>query len=179
MNDPEEMIDVFRAIRHDWLNDLQLIKANLELNRVERVSEVVEMLVSRARNEARLSNLCAPKTVAYLLTYNLYRPAVSLKYEVVGKMLDLSTEDDYLYAYICNVLTYFNDKVERQVDNQVTIRMDLTEKQVVFTLDFVGQLVNVEEADRFFIEQAAEHYMHYTTKYIHKEKAILAFIITT
>jgi len=179
MDDPDKVIDVFRAIRHDWLNDLQLIKANLELNRVERVAEIVEMLVSRAKNEAQLSNLCVPKTAAYLLAYNLYRPMVPLQYEVLGKVLDLSAEDDCLYTYIHNALTYFNDRVERQANNHVTIQMDLTEKQVTVTLNFIGQLADAEEADRFFMKQVAEHYLHYTTKYIHKEKAILAFIITT
>ena len=29
-------VDVLRQVRHDWLNKLQLIKGNLDLNKMER-----------------------------------------------------------------------------------------------------------------------------------------------
>ncbi|GGE42740.1 sporulation protein [Pullulanibacillus camelliae] len=179
MHDPDKMIDLLRAIRHDWLNELQLIKANLDLNRVERVSEIVDLLVSKAKNEAQLSNLCAPKTAAYLLTYNLNRPMVTLDVEVVGKVLDLSHADECLYTYFLNVLTYFNTKAEQQANNNVTISIDLEEHQATFTIDFAGSLTDVLESERFFMKQASYHSLDYVTKYIHKEEAILAFIITT
>ncbi len=53
-------VDVLRHARHDWLNKLQLIKGNLDLNKPERVKQIIEEIVHEAQAEAKLSNLKIP-----------------------------------------------------------------------------------------------------------------------
>lgn len=38
-------LEVLRHARHDWLNQLQLIKANLSLGRTERANEIIEEII--------------------------------------------------------------------------------------------------------------------------------------
>ena len=38
-------VEVLRHARHDWLNKLQLIKGNLDLNELDRAKEIINEIV--------------------------------------------------------------------------------------------------------------------------------------
>lgn len=77
-------IDVLRHARHDWLNQLQLIKANLSLNRVERANEIIEEIIVSSRHESNLMNLKVPQLAEYLITFNWLKHPIVLITEVTG-----------------------------------------------------------------------------------------------
>ncbi|WP_312471145.1 Spo0B domain-containing protein, partial [Neobacillus sp.] len=41
-----DIVEVLRHSRHDWLNRLQLIKGNLDLNRIDRAKAVIDEIVN-------------------------------------------------------------------------------------------------------------------------------------
>ncbi|GGH85823.1 stage 0 sporulation protein B (sporulation initiation phosphotransferase) [Pullulanibacillus pueri] len=177
MGDAQHTVDLLRAIRHDWLNDLQLIKANLDLMRVDRASEIIASVIVKAKNEALLSNVAGPKLAAFLLTYNLDKPAVSLDVEVTGHPFHLVSYDDKLYAFFKETLDYFNRSVEHHVENTITLRIDQEEDRMKMTLDFVGMIKDVEQAKAFFLRQRSNHSLDFDTEYVHSEEVVLTFSI--
>lgn len=38
-------IETLRQTRHDWLNKIQIIKGNLELNRIDRVKGIIDEII--------------------------------------------------------------------------------------------------------------------------------------
>ena len=60
-------IELLRHVRHDWLNKLQLIKGNLDLNKIDRAKEIIDEIVIEAQNETKLSNLHFPNFTLLLL----------------------------------------------------------------------------------------------------------------
>jgi stage 0 sporulation protein B (sporulation initiation phosphotransferase) len=102
-------VDLLRHARHDWLNQLQLIKANLSLDRTERAKEIMNEVIELSREESRISNLKTPNLAEYLLTYNWLKHPVKLHGKVKGESGDFSLyEDDLLHITdeICHLLNH-------------------------------------------------------------------------
>ena len=60
-------VDILRHVRHDWLNKLQLIKGNLDLDKIDQAHRIIEEIIIEAQNETKLSNLNIPKFTSYSL----------------------------------------------------------------------------------------------------------------
>ena len=60
-------VELLRHVRHDWLNKLQLIKGNLDLNKIDRAKEIIAEIVIETQNETKLSNLNFPNFTLLLL----------------------------------------------------------------------------------------------------------------
>lgn len=90
----QELVEVFRKTRHDWLNYLQLIKANLSLNRLDRIETLINQIVEESQNESNLSNLKAVKMTAFLLLQKSLNTNYQLHIHVDPMSLDLSEKDE-------------------------------------------------------------------------------------
>src|SRR4051794_37661280 len=78
-----DIVEVLRHSRHDWLNRLQLIKGNLDLNRIDRAKTVIEEIIIEAQQESKLTNLKMPLFASLLLKSNWENPSFKLEYEVL------------------------------------------------------------------------------------------------
>ncbi|MCP1096193.1 sporulation initiation phosphotransferase B [Bacillaceae bacterium OS4b] len=88
-------IETLRQTRHDWLNKIQIIKGNLELNRIDRVKGIIDEIIVETQNEARLSSLNLPKFTEMLLTSNWNNGSFYCDYEIID-VFEGSTEMDGL-----------------------------------------------------------------------------------
>ncbi|WEG14061.1 Spo0B domain-containing protein [Pullulanibacillus sp. KACC 23026] len=105
MINENQLVEVFRATRHDWLNQLQLIKANLALNRLDRIDEIIHQIVEEAQQESNLSNLKAGQLTAFLLLHKSLNNDYPLKIEVEPLTLDLSKEDEAITQSLETLIT--------------------------------------------------------------------------
>ncbi|MFC7371240.1 Spo0B domain-containing protein [Fictibacillus iocasae] len=103
MADKWTPVELLRHARHDWLNQIQLIKANLSMNRPERVKEIIEEMIDASREEAKLSNLKAPKLAQYLLLFNWNESSLRVRFSVEGESADLSQQDEDLFQLISSL----------------------------------------------------------------------------
>jgi hypothetical protein len=87
------------------MNQLQLIKANLALNRLDRIDAIIDKIVKEAQSESHLSNLKAPKLASLLLLQKNTTNAIILHINVAPLSMDLSDLDDQITA---NLETLFN-----------------------------------------------------------------------
>ncbi|EIM07937.1 sporulation initiation phosphotransferase B [Planococcus antarcticus DSM 14505] len=59
-----------RHARHDYLNELQLIKLNLDLGRLQEAQAIIRSHAEAAMHASRLSDIGLPLTEEWLLTAN-------------------------------------------------------------------------------------------------------------
>ncbi|MBT2569161.1 Spo0B domain-containing protein [Planococcus sp. ISL-110] len=59
-----------RHARHDYLNELQLIKMNLDLGRLQEAQAIIRSHAEAAMHASRLSDIGLPLTEEWLLTAN-------------------------------------------------------------------------------------------------------------
>ena len=70
-----------RHARHDFLNDLQLIKMNLDLGRLQEAQAIIRSHAEAAMHASRLADLGLPLTEEWLLTANWRFPGFNFGVE--------------------------------------------------------------------------------------------------
>ncbi|QFT90040.1 Sporulation initiation phosphotransferase B [Bacillus sp. THAF10] len=135
-----ETLEVLRHSRHDWLNRLQLIKANLSLGRFERVNNLIDEIVLEANHESSLTNLQAPAFAESLITYHWEPRLFSMEYEVIGHPVVLSKKDNILFEWITSFFSRLEQSVDKKNDNHVFLSLHMEEWEVRFFFDINGIL---------------------------------------
>ncbi|GAE30394.1 Spo0B C-terminal domain-containing protein [Alkalihalobacillus hemicellulosilyticus] len=134
----KDVINALRHARHDWLNIIQLIKANVALKRYDRIEDIIEKATQQAFCESRLSSLYVTKVEYYLLTYHWNQHPVQLELEVVGEPFSLKHEEDRLFRLCQAVLEKLNDTCTEDAEHNVLISFLFNEKSCHITFDFHG-----------------------------------------
>lgn len=83
------VIDHWRQHRHDLLNQIQLVKSYLQLERLHDAHLYLDQIVVRARQEALLSRLGDPDLAYDLMTYNYQSRPFELDLEMALDEEDL------------------------------------------------------------------------------------------
>ncbi|HET7578271.1 MAG TPA: Spo0B C-terminal domain-containing protein [Bacillales bacterium] len=157
-----EPVKLLRHARHDWLNQIQLIKANLSLNRVERAQEIIEEITAQSRNDSKLTNLQMPHITEMLLTFNWQAHFYRLETEVIGREHDLSDEEDKLFPWLADLLQQLDRCADPGVDNHVLVSFRLGDHGVFVTVDFSGAVKDPRAlAEGSFLHKGFEIIEHY------------------
>lgn len=172
-----ELIELIRSARHEWLNELQLIKGYLSLNKPDAAEGVIERIIMKAKNEAKLSNLKVPKFTALVLTFNWYSHAFKLDFEVTGHGFDLSPCDDELMLNCQHLLGVFEKHASDLAENQMTLMLHMTEESAVITFDFVGQINDHQQMADQLTKEHLNQSFHLVEHYIEKNEAVMTFEI--
>lgn len=149
MGEKWSTLEALKFIRHDWLNKIQLIKGNLSLNRMDRVNEIIDEIVTEARNESLLSNLNIPELAIFLISYNWENFMIQLNYEVLEYELEGSfqVDDIKMTEWIRSFLETLESSVDENGNHTLFIVIRQEQKGIRFFFDFRGiitkqQLVN-------------------------------------
>lgn len=140
-----EAVELLRHSRHDWLNHIQLIKANLSLNRIGRVNEIIEEITARSRHESRLTNLHIPRVAEMLLTFNWNSHVYHLEVEVMGRECDLSEREQDLLVFLSTLFERLDQHADMNVNNHVLVSFRFNDDASLLTIDYSGCLQHIEK----------------------------------
>lgn len=171
-----EIIDLLRHSRHDWLNAIQLIKGNLALNHIDRAKEIIDILIMKSKNEAKLSNLNMPMTAGFLLTYNWYSHAFKLDIEVIGNHVDLSSYDEILLKTTRQLIELMEKHSSSRTENHVLFTVQIVDEEKYLSIDFSGLLEEINQFKQSF-NNLTYHSMVLTENYIKEDEVLLTFQI--
>lgn len=146
------IIEVLRHSRHDWLNKLQLIKGNLDLNRTDRAKAVIDEIVVQAQHESKLSNLHIHSFAALLLKTNWENPAFILEYEVLEDAEPVAIKDENLTSWTKLFFICLNKAIEVFQENHLSITIEPQLDGIRFFFDFRGIIVNRKLIEKFLAE---------------------------
>ena len=147
-----DTIEVLRHARHDWMNQLQLIKGNLSLNKVDRAKEIIEEIIMEARQDAKLSNLHLPQFASTLLTCNWENHHFQLEYEVMDSQNFHRLDDQLLTRWTEQLFDALNSSIEQYQENHLSVTIDPQEKGIGFFFDFSG-IINDKNRLKMFLDQ--------------------------
>ncbi|MFO6496494.1 MULTISPECIES: sporulation initiation phosphotransferase B [Bacillus] len=151
-----ELIHLLSHSRHDWMNKLQLIKGNLTLKKYDRVFEIIEEVVIEAQHESKLSNLKIPRFAYELLTFNWKAHSLTLEYEVIGEVRDLSAYEEKLVVLVRKLFRIFDDSAMKGGDNHLSVTLQ-TDGPLVIYLDFHGMLTRLADFKGFHDSHADDY----------------------
>ncbi|NRD75982.1 Spo0B domain-containing protein [Bacillus sp. BRMEA1] len=147
-----DIIEVLRHSRHDWLNKLQIIKGNLDLNRMDRAKAVINDIVIEAQHETKLSNLPMPRFASFLLKANWDQNAFKLEYEVLDDQESLKIQDELLTNWTELFFSCLNHSIELFHENNLSITIEPQSDGIRFFFDFSGIIIHNEQIEKFLTE---------------------------
>lgn len=148
------IVEVLRHSRHDWLNKLQLIKGNIDLNRIDRAKEVIDEIVIEAQHETKLSNLQMPLFASLLFTSNWENPSFRLEYEVLEDAEPLKLNDLVLTNWTNSFFSCLNKAIEAFQENHLSITIEPQSEGIRFFFDFSGIIIKSELIEKFLADRS-------------------------
>lgn len=173
-----ELVNLLKAARHDWLNHLQLIKGHLSLQKVDRAQNVIEEIISKTRNEAKLTNLNVPVLASKLLTFNWYAHPYQMELEVVGGGMSLSEWDNDMAEALGKILALFDDYASAKAQNYMTLSIHIYEQSSVLSVDFVGRLNNPDQVNHLLDRIDMHPSMSLVENYLNETEAVISLEIS-
>ncbi|MGE7759054.1 Spo0B domain-containing protein [Peribacillus sp. NPDC097895] len=116
-------IETLRQTRHDWLNKIQIIKGNLELNRIDRVKGIIDEIIIETQNEARLSSLNLPKFTEMLLTSNWNNGSFYCEYEIIDVFEGSAEMDELMYRWTNDYFKILDKNLDPFFENILAVSM--------------------------------------------------------
>jgi stage 0 sporulation protein B (sporulation initiation phosphotransferase) len=144
-----DIVEVLRHSRHDWLNRLQLIKGNLDLNRIDRAKEYINEIVIEAQHESKLSNLHLPIFSSLLFKSNWESHLFQLEYEVLNDLEAVEINDDILSDWTKSFFICLDQAIEAFQENHLSITIQPQSDGVRFFFDFSGIIIKKELIEQF------------------------------
>lgn len=145
-----DTVAMLRHVRHDWLNKLQLIKGNIDLNKIDHARRIIDEIVIETQNETKLSNLDMPQLTVMLLTHNWCNYAFRIEFEVVNDIRSGKMDDEALSQWLNKFFACLNESVHRYADNHLIISIEPEAKGIRFFFDFSGRIENKAFVEDFF-----------------------------
>ena len=136
-----DIVEVLRHSRHDWLNRLQLIKGNLDLNRIDRAKAYINEIVIEAQHESRLSNLHLPIFASLLYKSNWENHLFQLEYEVLNDLEAVKIKDEILSNWTNSFFICLDQGIEAFQENHLSITIQPQSDGVRFFFDFSGIII--------------------------------------
>jgi stage 0 sporulation protein B (sporulation initiation phosphotransferase) len=144
-----DIVEVLRHSRHDWLNRLQLIKGNLDLNRIDRAKEYINEIVIEAQHESNLSNFHLPRFASLLLKSNWENHLFQLEYEVLTDFQAVKINDNSLSNWTNSFFICLDQAIEAFQENHLSITIQPQSNGVRFFFDFSGIIIKKELIEQF------------------------------
>lgn len=176
MENKWDIVEVLRHSRHDWLNRLQLIKGNLDLNRIDRARAYIDEIVIEVQHESKLSNVHLPMFAALLLKSNWEKHLFQVEYEVLNGSEALKINDLSLTNWTASFFTCLNQAIEPFQENHLSITIEPQIDGVRFFFDFSGIIIKNELIEQFLTDLKSPEMVVEVKEFTASELALEAFV---
>ncbi|RHW40624.1 sporulation protein [Neobacillus notoginsengisoli] len=150
-----DIVEVLRHSRHDWLNRLQLIKGNLDLDKMDRAKAIIDEIIIETQQESKLSNIKMPMFASLLLKANWEKHHFHLEYEVLKENETQSgpVDEKVLTKWTAAFFSVLDFAVEEFQENNLSICIDQVKDGICFFFEFSGKIVRTKLINAFLEEQ--------------------------
>ena len=136
---PLTVTEALRYANHDFLNDLQLIQMNLDLERVDDARKIIQQITAECRTNANLSRLKMPLLHEWLLTvkwrFNALQCNISSNVDA-SEAIHLDAE---IVQYLENTMIHIYDKLDPYFEQHIHIHIESTKETFKITVHFNGR----------------------------------------
>ncbi|PSL35129.1 stage 0 sporulation protein B (sporulation initiation phosphotransferase) [Planomicrobium soli] len=143
MEDTLTMAQSLRHARHDFLNELQLIKMNLDLGRIEQAQAIIRSHAEAAVHASRLSALKLPRTEEWLLVSQWRFPEFQFRIECLANKAPHALDEEF-----AETLETIVQAIKGHMDpwQDYDCRIEITATAAVFTIkmDAAGNWADIE-----------------------------------
>lgn len=164
------IVHILSCARHDWLNQIQLIKGNMALDRFDRVKEIIDEIIAEAGHASRLTNTKLNSFAEYVMTYNWRNTPIQLEIEVLGDVKDLSSYDAALLTWTQELIHMLETNVDGMSTQHVSVSLFIESDSIRFFFDFSGILTTSQSIENWLEENQEQWPFKLIEKHIAKEE---------
>lgn len=138
--------EVLRYATHDFLNQLNLIQMNLDLQRIDEAKQIISSIA--AHNKV-LSNINKSKLwhlSEWLQTFTWRFPAIDLKIESnITKAVHQQQVDESIVQYLENTVIQLYESLDVYTEQLLTIDLATTTEEFRCTFHLIGNWTTIPE----------------------------------
>lgn len=130
----QDVIEMLRHYRHDWLNDIQLILGYAQLGKLDKVQNKITDIIERSNQERGLDRLNIPKTFIWLYQLNWQSDSFKLQFQSMFDQPPVMIDDELLLTKIQKIFRilssyqkeyqqYLGTLIFKQVNHTIDIHL--------------------------------------------------------
>ncbi|RHW38673.1 sporulation protein [Lysinibacillus yapensis] len=131
--------EVLRFANHDFMNQIQLIKMYLDMDKIEEAKSMIVAYSEQSKTLSNLAKLKLPKTVEWLQTLQWRYPAfqITLK-SSISSPVDMK-KDELIVEYLEKTVIHVYDRLDPFTEQQLDITIESDENHFLFLFDLKGK----------------------------------------
>ncbi len=138
----EEVIQLLRHYRHDWMNELQLIMGYAQMGNIEKVQEKVNQAVEHAALDRKLQSIPLPKTALWIMQFNWEFANFRMTHDVKVNQT-ITVDDQTVVDQLKQLMTYLVEHSLKMSLYHVTLVLRETDQhQLEILLRLDGEIEN-------------------------------------
>ncbi|WP_144289453.1 Spo0B domain-containing protein [Domibacillus epiphyticus] len=102
------VIEALRHARHDWMNDMQLVKGLLALNKIDEAARAADHIIVKAVQESKLCNLGMPGMAEMFITFNWEKHKFFLEFEIEDEIIIEKVDDEVAVRFFQALFSLFD-----------------------------------------------------------------------
>ncbi len=125
----QDVVEMLRHYRHDWLNDLQLILGYAQMGKLDKIQSKITEVMERSNQERGLDRLNIPKTMVWLYQLNWRSEAFQLHFQSFVDELPAIIDDEALLTKIqkiFQILPSYQQEYEEYIGTLIFKKVDHT-----------------------------------------------------
>jgi hypothetical protein len=147
-------------VRHDWMNELQVLYGYLQLKKYDKMPCVVERIKMKAQQQSYLSKLGIPSLTTFLLGYMYGSKAMELEVELEEELHlpGLAVDACRVAGFIRQVIRSFDQYADRDAlePNRLNLALEPGDEELSLDFAYTGRLTDYpalqQEIGRLFAE---------------------------
>lgn len=146
----DQMIQLLRMIRHDYLNHIQVLDGLLKLDQIEGAKHYLHEMSQRMRQEQLLMDLGHPALTLYLFTYRVNYPMIQFEVECTERLrLNDYLESERHIDHLIQLLEMIGRSHHQHAEiiPSLLLRLGKIEDKIIMECDFVGNCKTLFEND--------------------------------
>lgn len=145
------LVETLRHARHDWMNDIQIVKGYLALSKLDEAARAADHIIVKAAQESKLCNLGMPGMAELFITFNWSNHLFRLEYEVDDDVASGLADDQLVLVYFSQFFSLIERHIVEYKDHQLFVRFSEADDQLLVRMEWMGAL----SEQPVFIDQAA------------------------
>lgn len=131
--------ELLRMASHEFLNQLHLIKMNLDLERIDEAKAIIDRYVSQSKVYSNLNRLQLPETIEWIRTFQYRYPAIELQLNSNVTVAQNMKNDKEIVEYLEKTVQLIYDHLDPHTQQHLCLCVDSSEERFGITFDLKGQ----------------------------------------
>jgi len=130
--------EVLRFANHDFMNQLQLIKMNLDLGRLEEAKKAVEQTAEQCKTFFSINKMGLPKTIDWIHTLEWRYPSIHVNVETNIDEKINQEADNVVCDYLEGAISHIYEALDPFVDQQLSLQIYASNQQFEIEFHLIG-----------------------------------------